>query len=133
MSVAGALTAQIKTALETVAPVYLFNDKKLDTACAPFILLSLESDDMLRFVGTVAHRSARYQIDLVLSREFGLLDLQQKHFEILQALTLGALPSVRATENGWPFEASATVDPDQDGSTWIRLQISVAFGYVEKY
>ena len=133
MTKATDLTEQIKTALETVAPVYLFGDRKGDSAAPPFILVQIESDDLLRFVGNAAHRVIRYNLDVVLSRTEGLAGLQQAHYDILKALSLGALPTHRTTESGWPFEESATVDPDQDGSATIRLTSSVAFGYVEKY
>lgn len=133
MTKATDLTEQIVTALETVAPVYLFGDRKLDSAAPPFILVQVESDDLQEFRGNAARRVIRYSLDVVLARTEGLTGLQQAHYDILKALTLGELPTTRATESGWPFEESATVDPDQDGSATIRLTSSVAFGYVEKY
>lgn len=116
-----------------VAAVYGFGQSKPDKAPLPFLLARIASDERENASGNALLRAVSYQIEGVLPRSASLQQLQELHHDIIKTIGADPLPGVRLLESGWMFEDSAEFDPDNDGSTYRTVVVTLIIRYVETY
>jgi hypothetical protein len=116
-----------------LAGVYGFGKIKPDAAPLPFLLVRVTSDDPERLMGNKAQRAVTYQIEGVMPRASSLQDLQRLQHDILKTIGVDPLPMVRPLESGWLFEESTEFDPENDGSRFRTVVVSVTLRYIETY
>lgn len=113
--------------------VYGFTKVKPDKAPLPCLLVQVTSDDPVEVAGNKISRSATYQIQGVLARSASLQDLQCLQHDIIKTIGADPLPGVRPLKSGWLFEESTEFDPENDGSSYRTVVVSVTLRYVETY
>ena len=116
-----------------VAGVYGFGKNKPDKAPLPFLLMRITGDDKEDERAGKFLRAATYQIEGVLPRTATLQDLQQLHHDIIKTIGADPLPMIRPLASGWLSEESTEYDPDNDGSTYRSVVVTVTLRYVETY
>lgn len=116
-----------------IAGVYGFGKSKSDKAPLPFLLVRAAGDDREDEKAGKVLRAATYQIEGVLPRSASLQDLQRLQHDIIKTIGADPLPMVRPIESGWLFEESTEFDPENDGSSYRTVVVSVTLRYVETY
>lgn len=116
-----------------VAGVYGFGKPKPDKAALPCLLVRVTGDDREDQKGGHVLRAATYQIEGVMPRASSLQDLQRLQHDIIKTIGADPLPMVRPMPSGWLFEESTEFDPENDGSSYRTVVVSVTLRYVETY
>lgn len=116
-----------------VAGVYGFGKTKPDKAPLPCLLVRITSDDRIGAQGNALLRAVSYQIEGVMPRSASLQELQALHHDIIKTIGADPLPGARMMPGGWLFEDAAEFDPDNDGSTYRCVVVTVTMHYVETY
>jgi hypothetical protein len=116
-----------------LAGVYGFGKIKPDAAPLPCLLVRVTGDEPERTLGNKAQRAVTYQIEGVMPRASSLQDLQRLQHDILKTIGVDPLPMVRPLESGWLFEESTEFDPENDGSRFRTVVVSVTLRYIETY
>ena len=116
-----------------IAGVNGFGKNKPDKAPLPFLLMRITGDDKEDERAGKFLRAATYQIEGVLPRTAALQDLQHLHHDIIKTIGADPLPMVRPLDSGWLFEESTEFDPENDGSRFRTVVVSVTLRYIETY
>ena len=116
-----------------LAGVYGFGQNKPDKAPLPCVLVRIASDEKEEQKGDKWLRAVTYQVEGIMPRAATLQDLQRLHHDIISTIGADPLPMARPLANGWLLEESAEFDPDNDGSTYRTVIVSLTLRYIETY
>lgn len=113
--------------------VYPESDTVPDDAPYPCALVSVASDSVESVASIQASRVREYAIEIVFPRGTPQRTLDRAHVDVLRALGFGKNEFERDFKGLLTSEQSAEFLPNNDGSMYTSVLITVAVAYVETY
>lgn len=113
--------------------VYPFGDRVLDAADKPFVLVRIDTDSGESKAGYSVKRQRVYELEFQFPRTARLSELEQMHFDVMRALSVGLVAASREFPGEILSDEYTTIPAGTDGSTVAKLISSITVRYVEQY